>query len=71
MKSKIVEVNEKIAEEVTSGFSKIQDGVVEGFSKIEESFINRYLKRDGESVAEAKERLQKEARKHTEQNSRR
>lgn len=71
MKSKIVEANEKIAEEVTSGFSKIQDGVVEGFSKIEESFINRYLKRDGESVAEAKERLQKEARKHTEQNSRR
>ena len=71
MKSKIVEANEKIAEEVTLGFSKIQDGVVEGFSKIEESFINRYLKRDGESVAEAKERLQKEARKHTEQNSRR
>lgn len=71
MKSKIVEANEKIAEEVTSGFSKIQDGVVEGFSKIEESFINRYLKRDGESVAEAKERLQREARKHTEQNNRR
>lgn len=69
MKSKIANANEKIEEEVTSGFSKIQDGVVGGFSKIEEAFINRYLKRDGESVAEAKERLQREARKHAEQNN--
>ena len=60
MKSKIVEANEKIAEDVTRGFQKIQDGVVNGFSKIEDSFISRYLLREGESIEEAKERLERE-----------
>ena len=60
MKSKIVEANEKIAENVTTGFQKIQDGVVNGFSKIEDSFISRYLLREGESIEEAKERLKRE-----------
>lgn len=56
MKSKIVEANEKIAEDV----QKIQDKVVNEFSKIEDSFINRYLLREGESLDEAKERLKRE-----------
>ena len=56
MKSKIVEANEKIAEDV----QKIQDKVVNEFSKIEDSFISRYLLREGESLDEAKERLKKE-----------
>ena len=56
MKSKIVEANEKIAEDV----QKIQDGVVNEFSKIEDSFISRYLLREGESLDEAKERLKRE-----------
>lgn len=56
MKSKIVEANEKIAEDV----QKIQDGVVTEFSKIEDSFISRYLLREGESLDEAKERLKRE-----------
>ena len=59
MKSKIVEANEKIAEDV----QKIQDGVVNEFSKIEDSFISRYLLREGESLDEAKERLKKEEQK--------
>ena len=60
MKSKTVEANEKIAEDVTTGFQKIQDGVVNKFSKIEDSFISRYLLREGESLDEAKERLKRE-----------
>lgn len=56
MKSKIVEANKKIAEDV----QKIQDGVVNEFSKIEDSFISRYLLREGESLDEAKERLKRE-----------
>ena len=56
MKSKIVEANEKIAEDV----QKIQDVVVNEFSKIEDSFISRYLLREGESLDEAKERLKRE-----------
>lgn len=56
MKSKIVEANKKIAEDV----QKIQDKVVNEFSKIEDSFISRYLLREGESLDEAKERLKRE-----------
>ena len=42
MKSKIVEANEKIAEDVTTGFQKIQDGVVNEFSK-NRGFIHQPL----------------------------
>lgn len=72
-KSKIVEVNEKIAEAVTTGYKKIESGVVEGYKKIEkgvvdsytkveDKFVDTYLTKDGETVEEAKERLRKENR---------
>ena len=70
-KSKLVEANEKIAENVVSGYQKIEDGVVGGYKKIEESvvggftkitdgFVNQFLTREGESVADAKRRLAQE-----------
>lgn len=59
-KSKIVKVNEKIAEKVTGGFKKISDTVVEGYTKIEDGFVDRYLTKDGETVEEAKIRIKKE-----------
>ena len=45
-KSKLVKTNEKIAEKVT-----------ETYQKIEDAFVDRYLTKEGESVAEAKARL--------------
>lgn len=59
-KSKIVEANEKIAGKVSETFEKIEDTVVGGYTKIEDAFVGRYLTKDGESVADAKERLKKE-----------
>ena len=59
-KSKIVEVNEKIAEAVTDGYRKIEKGVVDGYSKIEDKFVDAYLTKEGETVEEAKARLKKE-----------
>ena len=67
-KSKIVEVNEKIAEAVTGGYKKIEKGVVDGYkkiekgvvsgyTKIEDKFVDRYLTREDETVEQAKERL--------------
>ena len=67
-KSKIVEVNEKIAEGVTKGYKKIEDtvvggykkiedAVVGGYTKIEDAFVDKYLTHDGETVEEAKKRL--------------
>lgn len=70
-KSRLVKANEKIAETVTTGFQGMSDGVVSGFqkmcntvvggyTKIEDGFVDRYLTRDGETVAEAKARLRAE-----------
>lgn len=56
-KSKLVKVNEKIAEKVTDGFEKVENTVLSGYSKIEDAFVDRYLTRDGETVEEAKRRL--------------
>ena len=36
-KSRLVEVNEKIAEKVVDSYKKIEEGVVGGYKKIEEA----------------------------------
>ena len=74
-KSKLVKANQKIAEEVVGGYKKIENGVVGGYKKIEngavgafnkvaDAFVDQYLTRDGETVAEARERLAKEHGNH-------
>ena len=59
-KSKLVEANEKIAEKVVDTYKKIEDTVVGGYAKIEDAFIDRYLTKDGETIEEAKARLNRE-----------
>ena len=49
-KSKIVKVNEKIAEGVVTGYKKIENGVVGGYKIIEDKFVDQYLTKDGETV---------------------
>lgn len=72
-KSKIVEINEKIAKGVTKGYKKIEDGVVEGYKKIEEGvvsgfekvtdkFVDQFLTKDGETVEDAKKRMKEETK---------
>ncbi|MGN0204761.1 MAG: hypothetical protein ACI4BB_09475 [Coprococcus sp.] len=67
-KSKLIKVNDKIAEEVVGGYKKIEEGVVGSYKKIEESavggfnkiadkFVDSFLTEEGESVEEAKVRL--------------
>ena len=67
-KSKLVKVNEKIAENVVGGYKKIEkgvvggykkieNGVVGGFNKISDKFVDQFLTREGESVEDAKKRL--------------
>lgn len=66
--SKFVEANEKIAESVVKGYQKIEDGVVTGYKKIENGAVEGFEKvvdkcvkvlfaRDGESVENARKRL--------------
>lgn len=46
----------------------MSDAVVDGYTKIEDSFVDRYLTKDGESVSEAKARINDEIRQRNEQN---
>ena len=73
----IKETNDKIAQGVTTGFQKIEDGVVGGykkiengvvgaFEKVEDKFVGKFLTHEGETVAEAKERLAAEQKKREE-----
>ena len=59
-KSKIVEINEKIADTAVDGYKKIESAVVNGYTKIEDKFVEKYLIHDGETLDEAKERLKNE-----------
>lgn len=69
--SKLVEMNEKIAEAVVGGYKKIEDGVVEGYKKIEKGTVDGFNKvtdkcvetmfaKAGETVEEARKRLSRE-----------
>ena len=60
-KSKLVKANEKIAEKVVGTFGKIEDTVVQGYTKIEDAIVNHYLTKDGETVEEAKKRINGES----------
>lgn len=59
-KSKLVKANKKIAQEVVGGYKKVEETVVGGYKKIEDAFVDRYLTREGESIRDAKARLQAE-----------
>lgn len=46
-KSKLVKVNNNIAEKVTAAYKKIENTVVDGYTKIEDAFVDQYLTKDG------------------------
>lgn len=47
----------KIEDSVVSGYKKIEDGVVGGFNKMTDKIVEKVFAKDGESVEEAKARL--------------
>ena len=57
IKSKLMEVNEKIAKRVVGGYKKIEEGAVEMYNKILDKFVECFLTRDREAVEDAKARL--------------
>ena len=72
--SKFTEANKKIEEAVVGSYKKIEEAVVEGYQKIEDTavkgyktvedkFVDTFLKKDNETLEEAKERLKKEENK--------
>ena len=47
---------------------KVEDTVVSGYKKIEDKFVDTFLKKDGETIDEAKARVKEEQEKLEEQN---
>ncbi len=58
--SKIVDTHKKIENAVVDSYKKIENTVVEGYKKVEDKFVDTFLKQDGETIEEAKARLQKD-----------
>lgn len=48
---------QKIEDAVVGGYKKIENGVVEGFTKMTDRFVEKLFAHDGETVEEAKKRL--------------
>lgn len=75
IKEAVVGGYKKIEEGVVGGYKKIEDGVVDGYKKIEGSvvdgfgkvtdhFVEKFFAHEGESVEEAKKRLNAQAAAH-------
>ena len=66
--SKLVDANKKIENAVVGSYEKVEESVVGGYKKIEDKFVDTFLKKDGETIEEAKARVKKEQEQLEEQN---
>ena len=57
---KLKDVNKKIEKTVVGGYKKIEKSVVDGYKKVEDKFVDKFLRKDGETIEEAKDRIKKE-----------
>ena len=53
----VVKGYKKIEDNVVGGYKKVEDSVVGAYKAVEDKFVDTFLKHDGETVSEAKERL--------------
>ena len=50
----IKDANDKIAEKVVGGYKAVEDAVTGGYKKVEDKFVDKFLRKDGETIEEAK-----------------
>ncbi len=60
---KLKDVNKKIEKNVVNGYKKIESTVVSGYKKVEDKFVDTFLRKNEETIEEAKERIKKEQEK--------
>lgn len=53
----VTEGYKKIEDGVVDGYKKLEEGIVEGFNKVNDKMIEKLFTKEGETVEEAKERL--------------
>ena len=66
VEQELVDDYKKVEEGIVDGYKKIEDGAVGGFNKIADGFVDKFLKKEGETVEEARERLAREQEKRLE-----
>lgn len=59
--SKLVQINERIANSVVSGYRRIEKEIVNGFQTFTDKCVKILFAKEGENIEEAKARLQKKA----------
>ena len=60
--AKFADKMEKVSDSVVGGYKKIENGVVSGYKKVEDAFVNTFIAKEGESVEDAKKRIEKDRR---------
>ena len=50
----------KITDTVTNSYKKVEKTIVKSYKKIEDKFVDQFLRKDNETIEEAKKRLKKE-----------
>ncbi len=53
----LADTNDKIAEKVVGGYKKVENAFTSGYKKVEDKFVDKFLRKDGETVEEAKARI--------------
>ena len=66
--SKLVDGYKKVENSVIGGYQKVEDTVVGEYKKIEDKFVDTFLKKDGETTKEVKERLNREQQELADKN---
>lgn len=61
MRKKFADAVKPISDKVTGSYQKVEDTVVDGYKKMEDAFVGKYLTKEGETVEDAKARLDQEA----------
>lgn len=51
---------DKIAKKVASGYKKVENAFIGGYKKVEDKFVDKFLRKDGETVEDAKARIERE-----------
>lgn len=58
MSEAVVGAYKTIEEDVVGAYKKVEEGVVGAYKKVEDTFVEKFFAKEGESVEDAKKRLQ-------------
>lgn len=57
IEKKVVEGYKHLEGNVVGGYKKVEESAIGGFTKVSDHFVDKFFRKDGETLKEAKERL--------------